>query len=376
MKAKLTKTFINNIKTKSRIDYFDTEMKGFILRNNVSGRKFYSIRYRNNMNKYVRYTIGEHGKITLMQAREEAKKLFGLLAQGKDIQDIKISNKKNKCETFGYFINNFYLAWFKQNRKGDKGTINALTKTLIKFHQYKVNEIDNIKIQKFIIEYQHKYKCSNKRINRIITAIRSSLNIAVEYSYIKENPLKGFKLLKEEKNNIVRYLSEQEEDRLLSECKNIYFQHKNIVILALNTGMRAGEIKSLKRSDINLKDKYINLRSSNTKSQKSRIIYLNDKSCSVIEEQYKKIKSEYLFLNEKTNSPFVKHHEFFKKLKESAKINNFRFHDLRHTFASKLAMKGVDLNTIRELLGHSDIKMTLIYAHLCETHKRKVIDML
>ena len=89
-----------------------------------------------------------------------------------------------------------------------------------------------------------------------------------------------------------------------------------------------------------------------------------------MQQLYKKsdIKDGLVFPN-KNNQPFNNVKRSWTSVLEKANITQFRWHDLRHHFASKLVMAGVDLNTVRELLGHSDIKMTLRYAHLAPEHK-------
>ncbi len=83
-----------------------------------------------------------------------------------------------------------------------------------------------------------------------------------------------------------------------------------------------------------------------------------------------------VFTHPKTGKKFDQIREFWNSAKRRANVNNFRWHDLRHTFASRLVMAGVDLNVVRELMGHSDLKMTLRYAHLAPEAKRKAIDLL
>ncbi len=85
--------------------------------------------------------------------------------------------------------------------------------------------------------------------------------------------------------------------------------------------------------------------------------------------------SPYIFYK-RNGKPFINVRKSFDKLLKACKIEEFRFHDLRHTYASQLAMSGIDLNTIRELLGHKSEKMTLRYAHLSPDHKRRAVDSL
>jgi len=85
--------------------------------------------------------------------------------------------------------------------------------------------------------------------------------------------------------------------------------------------------------------------------------------------------SQYIFYN-KDGEPYKNvRTSFFTAIKKSG-IVNFRFHDLRHTFTSQLVMSGVDLNTVRELLGHKSLKMTLRYSHLSPDHKKRAVDIL
>jgi site-specific recombinase XerD len=85
--------------------------------------------------------------------------------------------------------------------------------------------------------------------------------------------------------------------------------------------------------------------------------------------------SAYIFCNNK-GVPVHDIRKSYSTALEKSGITNFRFHDLRHTFASRLVMAGVDLNTVRELLGHKDMTMTLRYAHLAQSHKQRAVDLL
>jgi integrase len=187
-------------------------------------------------------------------------------------------------------------------------------------------------------------------------------NLAVEWGKIKDNPCKKVKK-PEQANGRVRYLSEDEIKRLYECCKNKRL--KLFITIALNTGMRKSEILGLKWSDVDLDNGFIHLEDS--KSGERADIYINQTVKDAL--KYYPRESEEIF-----GVKDVK--KSFHNLLEKAGITNFHIHDLRHTFASHLVMKGVPLATVKELLRHKDLSMTLRYAHLSHTHKKDALNSL
>ncbi|MGV8922338.1 MAG: site-specific integrase [Thermomonas sp.] len=143
-----------------------------------------------------------------------------------------------------------------------------------------------------------------------------------------------------------------------------------VVVLALNTGMRKGELATLEWSGVNFAAELVTVRASYSKSGEARHIPLNTEALEVLRGLRATRKGSGAIFGSKS---FTK---AWKGVLAAAGITDFRFHDLRHTFASNLVMAGVALNTVRELLGHSDIEMTIRYAHLARSHKLEAVNRL
>lgn len=178
-------------------------------------------------------------------------------------------------------------------------------------------------------------------------------------------------------NSKVRYLSKDEEARLrenLQTCNTDFLEV--IVLLALNTGMRKGELLSLEWNHINFDNKILTVDFQNAKSGNTRHLPLNTQAFNTLQGWQQKTNGIGFVFKDKNNAPLKDFPHIWGALLNEAKITNFRFHDLRHHFASKLVMASVDLNTVRELLGHSDLKMTLRYAHLAPEHKAAAVNLI
>ena len=223
-------------------------------------------------------------------------------------------------------------------------------------------------------------------VNREMSCLHHIFTKAVEWEMTEQNPFdKGKSLILKENNKRMRFLAEDEIRSLLENCQPYLYK---IVNCALNTGMRRGEILSLKWSQV--RDGFIYLRE--TKTSEPRQIPINN----ALERMFAQIKSEQnpkghnvIGLNGKpvkglkSESVFTYRGEQIKEVKRSFKtalkdagIEDFRFHDLRHTFASQVLMRGGTLKDVQELLGHKTMTMTLRYAHLTQEHKRKAVNLL
>ncbi len=278
-----------------------------------------------------------------------------------------LDKKRQEKIRFAYFAHQFIEYYSKPNKRSWKRDI-QLVNNLVSFFQEKLlHELTPLDIEKY--KKERIKTVASATVNRELACLKTIFNKAIEWEKVEQNPVRKVKLYKEN-NRRVRYLESNEIDRLLRECSG----HLNpIIIVALNTGMRRGEILNSKWSDVDINQRLIYIM--NSKSGEKREIPVNNLLLELLKRLKEGSKSDYVFSHE-DGSPFGKVDKGFRSACKRAGIKDFRFHDLRHTFASHLVMNGVDLKTIQELLGHKSLEMTLRYAHLSPDHKRKAVDNL
>lgn len=234
-----------------------------------------------------------------------------------------------------------------------------------------VNNIKPKDIQKYIDYLRCDRKLKNSSINRYLEILSKMFNLAIDNGELTENPLQKVPKLHED-NHIIRYLTSNEEQRLFASIDIIAPYLRPIVTTALQTGMRRGEIFGMKWNYIDFNNHIIYVL--DTKSGKSREIPMSEVLYNLL-QSYPKV-SEYVFVNPKTHKPYTDIKKSFNKVKELAQVYNFRFHDLRHTFATRLVMAGVDFLTIMEILGHTSLQTTMRYAHVIPGRKMEAITKL
>ena len=275
--------------------------------------------------------------------------------------------KKNEKIKFEDFAQEFLTLHSKPNKKSWKSDFYNLKNIAPFFKGKNLYEITIQDIEKFKVARSRGVKPAT--VNRDLATLKTMFNKAVEWGKIEENPAKKVKFLREPGGRL-RYLEKEEIRQLLSNSPE---RIRPILILAIFTGMRRGEIMGLKWHDIDIQRGIIYLL--DTKNGTKREVFMNDLVKKTLIRAPKHPDSPYIFCN-KYGKPYHDiRKSFWTALKKSG-ILNFRFHDLRHTFASQLVMSGADINTVRELLGHKDIRMTLKYSHLSQDYKRQAVDTL
>jgi integrase len=251
----------------------------------------------------------------------------------------------------------------------------ALKKLLPLFGKMKLREIKSGDVQRYMDQRRLVKRKNGKRlraatIRNEVHTLSAIFREAIRRDLVQSNPCSRVKKPKED-NTIVRYLTPDEEERLF---KALSEQRKPIVIVALHTGMRKGEILNLEWTDIDFDQRLILVK--NTKSDRKRYIPMNDVVFETLKALPVDPESKYVFVNPKTGDVYGDIKKSWATTMRRAKIEKFRFHDLRHTFASRLVQAGIPIIVVMELLGHRDLTTTMRYAHLAPTDMRQAVEAL
>jgi len=295
-----------------------------------------------------------------------------LTQRRKDVQEGKDPNPARRIgnHTFGELAEQ-YLEWAVRQRSFRRKKV--ITKQL-------VTAFGNIPLRRFstmlVEEYQSKMLNEGKKpatANRHLAGVKHMFTKAVEWEMVEEETLKRVRRVKllEENNRRLRFLSKEECATLVHACST---HLRPIVLTALNTGMRKEEVLSLEwEKHIDLRHGFILL--NQTKNGERREVPINQTVRTVFAGITRRIDSPYVFVNDEGKRYQDVKKSFYAACRRAG-IKDFRFHDLRHTFASHLVMAGIDITTVKTLLGHKTLTMTLRYSHLAPSHTQNALSVL
>ncbi|MCK7579064.1 MAG: site-specific integrase [Chromatiales bacterium] len=406
MRAFITQKLVDSTRKRAKageilkpLEIRDEDLKGFILRAQPSGHLAYIVQYARGK----RLTLGDAAVLTPTQARNRAKAVLGAVAEGRDPLDAIRQAKSATAPTLREYLEDTYVEWVTVNRRSGAAQVARLKACF--FTQFGETPLDQL--APLDLENWRKRRLQQGRavgtVNRDLNTLKSALSRALDWGIIAAHPLAKLKPGREDQNGVVRYLSGEEERRLRQalaerdtelkaarERTNEWrrLRHKDplpgilsygdhltpMVLVSLHTGLRRGELFNLQWPDVDLERALLTVRGSGAKSQQTRHVPLNAEALAALQAWQKQTgaTSGYVFAG-RGGGRFDNTRKSWLALLEAAGIEGFRWHDMRHTFASKLVMAGVDLNTVRELLGHSDLSMTLRYAHLAPEHKAAAV---
>ena len=300
--------------------------------------------------------------------------------------------------TLGKFIKETYSPWLRANRP--RSAVQGLQRLQTIFGHW-----NNAPLESITVDGVERWKLARieqglqpSTILRDLYALSGVLSHAVKRGKLSENILRKVDKPRMDRSPKVRYLSADENQRLRNALRardtemrkardsanqwrksrgepllpklGDYADHlEPAILLSLNTGVRRGELLALKWSAVNLIGRSLTIEGATAKSLQTRHVPLNAEAAEVLKCWQKQSAGDRVF-------PFTGFKTAWNALLERASIKSFRWHDMRHDFASRLASKGVALNTVRELLGHGSLAMTLRYAHLAPDQKADAVALL
>lgn len=401
MKTKLTKRAADALRPAAKLySVWDTDLAGFLLRVAPSGKMTWFLSYRNAEGRRLSYKIGNYPGTSPDGARALAMTAAGAVAAKRDPQaeklDARMEADRRQASTLGKFLTDRYEPWATTQFKSGGIQVARIKADFVAWLDKPMDAI-----HPFLVEGWRK-ECrqtgTNPRtINRNLQRLRAAVQRAVEWKILPEHPFAAVRPLKTDKGGIVRYLSEVEEAALRTalvgretklrkarESFNAWrkARHQNVLpiraaeyvdhirplaLVALNTGLRRGELFNLTWRDVDLAGRMVTVQGGGAKSGHTRRVPLNAEASDVLgawKRQAEDAGATAHVFPSAEGKRLDNVNKGWRSVCKLAGLTDFRFHDCRHHFASRLVQAGTDLNVVRELLGHADLTMTLRYAHL------------
>lgn len=230
--------------------------------------------------------------------------------------------------------------------------------------------ITSSEIESYLLSLKTEERCG-PTVNRYRSFISSVFSYAVRTKKLERNPVKDVPRYKEHPSR-VRFLDEAEETKLRETIRELYPQYESEVDIALHTGARRGEQFHIKWRDVDFKRGFVRVDGKTG----PRHIEMNSVARAALLKLQRNAGTAVYVCEDAKRAGQRDWRRWFEECVKAAGIEDFTWHDLRHTFASRLVMAGVDLRTVQELMGHKSITQTMKYAHLSQAHRRAAVEKL
>lgn len=374
-KVKLTKRIVESTVPDStkRVILWDTEVTGFCLRIYPSGKRTYFLQYRNKERKTHKIKLGVHGTTTTELAREKAIKLSLRISAGED-PSVSLPSMEDTAPRTMYDLAAEYLrlhARVKKTLRCYKEDETFLKNIILKkYGKLQVSYISTFDIQNLHSEL----KKTPYRANRVIALLSKMFNLAIQWKWRSDNPVKGIEKYQEYKRH--RWLNDEELQRLWSALDSYYNQSiANVVRLLLFTGARRGEVLSAMWSQFDLEKGAWTKPAHTTKQKRMEYLPLSSQTLSLLKEMREEATTQHLFPGKVPGEPLKDIKKAWKAIRNNAALSDVRLHDLRHTHASHLVSSGLSLSIVGKLLGHTQVSTTQRYAHLADAPLRQAAEL-
>jgi integrase len=371
-------------------EIYDSRLSGFTLRVQPSGVRSYYARFGRNR----RVALGQAGTIEADEARDRCQKVLGNVAHGRH----PLHGLGGTIGlTFEQFITETYAPWVRASRP--RTAANTLEKLHRLFRTWYPEPLASITTERIELWKARRLNTGSKptTVLRDLFTLSSVLGRAVRVGELEANPICRVDKPRLDRRPKVRFLDDAEESRLREalqerdlgirkgrESANARRQQRAedllpslphfgdhltpAVLLSINTGLRRGELLKLGWRSIDFNHQLLTVEGPDSKTRQTRHVPLNIEAMSVLERWREQVPRGPRVFDIATGFKTAWMHVL-----KRAKIARFRWHDLRHHFASRLVQRGVPLNTVRDLLGHSSIAMSLRYAHLAPDQRQEAV---